>query len=322
MPAPTKPKLLDQIRQRIRTKHYSQSTEKAYVQWIKQFILFHNKRHPREMGEKEISEFLSYLAVQRRVASSTQNQALCAILFLYRQVLGREVGELAIEWSKKPKNLPVVFTQAEVKVLLRQLSGVKWIMASLLYGAGLRLSECLRLRVKDIDFDYNQINVRNAKGNKDRVTMLPQILKQPLQEQLEKVKRLHDEDLRNGFGAVSLPFALARKYPNAGKALGWQYVFPSKQLSVDPRNGLKQRYHVLPCVLQKTVKTAMKAAGITKHAGCHTLRHSFATHLLQEGQDIRTVQELLGHNDLKTTMVYTHVLNKGGLGVTSPSDRL
>ena len=317
-----KAKLLDQMRVAIRTRHYSIRTEDTYVQWVKRFVLFHNKRHPAEMGEKEITAFLNHLALNRNVAASTQNQALCAILFLYKNILNQDVGKLAIAWAKKPRKLPVVFSKQEVKQVLGQLSGNKWIMGNLLYGAGLRLSECLRLRMKDLDLDYGQITVRSSKGDKDRVTMLPQLLHEPLRKQVEKVKRLHDRDLRDGFGAVSLPYALSRKYPNANRALGWQYLFPSRNLSINPRDGLKQRYHVLPSVLQKTMKQAIKSAGITKHASCHTLRHSFATHLLQDGYDIRTVQELLGHSHVDTTMIYTHVLNKGGRGVASPADQL
>ena len=316
------PKLLERVRITIRTKHYSYSTEKTYIHWIRKYILFHDKRHPNDMGEPEISQFISHLAVSKRVAASTQNQALCAILFLYKQVLKVDIGEMDITWAKKGKRLPVVFSPNEVRKIMSQLSGTKWIMVNLLYGAGLRLKECLRLRVKDIDFDYGEITIRSSKGNKDRVTILPEILKEPLRKQIEKVRRLHEKDLKAGFGKVSLPFALERKYRNANSELGWQYVFPSRTLSVDPRNGLKQRYHVHSTVLQKVVREAKKKASITKHASCHTFRHSFATHLLRDGQDIRTVQELLGHNNVNTTMVYTHVLKKGGFGVTSPSDKL
>ena len=316
------PKLLDQVRIILRLKGRELSTEKAYFNWIKRFILFHNKRHPKDMGEQEINEFLAHLVIKNNVSASTQNQALCAIVFLYKHVLKQDIGELDIIWAKKPKKLPVVFTRKEVKAVLEQLCGTKWIMANLLYGAGLRLMECLRLRVKDIDFEYNQITVRDGKGAKDRVTMLPEKVQKDLVEHLKKVKCRHDEDLRKGFGTVYLPYALARKYPNANKEWIWQYIFPASQLSIDPRSGKKQRHHLDKTVLTKAVKEAIKKAGITKQASCHTFRHSFATHLLEDGYDIRTVQELLGHESIETTQIYTHVLNKGGLGVKSPADRL
>jgi len=318
-----KPKLLDQVREAIRTKHYSPRTEEAYVQWIKRFIFFHNKRHPAEMGELEINQFLSHLAVKGNVASSTQNQALSAILFLYRDVLGRQVGDIgSVMWAKKPKRLPVAFTREEVKAILGNLTGTHWLMASLLYGAGLRLIECLKLRVKDIEFEYNQIIVRDGKGQKDRVTVLPNSLKEPLRQHLENVKKLHDADLKNGFGAVDLPGALARKYPNASREFAWQYVFPSSIISVNRDTGLKQRHHAVEKPLQRAVKLAIRKAGIHKHASCHTFRHSFATHLLQNKCDVRTLQELLGHEDLNTTMIYTHVVEQGPLGVCSPADLL
>ena len=318
-----KPKLLDQVRAAIRTRHYSRRTEKAYLGWIKRFILFHNKRHPAEMSAVEISQFLSHLALKENVAASTQNQALYAIIFLYKNVLDREIGEIDnIVWAKKPKKLPVVFTKTEVKTVIKQLSGVKWIMANLLYGAGLRLMECLRLRVQDIDFEYNQIIIRDAKGQKDRVTVLPEIVKEALEKHLEKVKRLHEKDLVQGFGEVYLPYALERKYTNANKQWKWQYIFPSEKLSIDPRSGKKRRHHLDESVLQRTVKEAIRQAGINKNGNCHTFHHSFATHLLEDGYDIRTVQELLGHEDVSTTMVYTHVMKKGGLGVKSPADKL
>jgi len=320
---PGKPKLLEQVRNAIRTKHYSIRTEQAYVQWIRRFILYHNKRHPRDMAEKEINEFLTYLAVKAKVAASTQNQALCAVLFMYKEVLKKDIGDLGeLIWAKKPKKLPVVLTRHEVKALLSQLSGTYWLMATLLYGSGLRLIECLRLRVKDIDFPYRQITARDAKGQKDRVTMLPDKLVQPLKDHLKKVKALHGKDLQSGFGTVYLPFALERKYPNANKDWAWQYVFPAGRISTDPRSGRKQRHHVDETILQRAVKEGIRKAGIHKPASCHSLRHSFATHLLEEGHDIRTVQELLGHNSVETTMVYTHVLKKGGRGVPSPADKL
>ncbi len=320
--SPPEVKLLEQVRTAIRTRHYSLRTEKSYLQWIKRFIYFHGKRHPAEMGEPEITAFLSHLAIQKNVSASTQNQALCAIVFLYKQVLKREIGELELTWAKRPKKLPVVLTHEEVKQVTERLTGATWIMVNLLYGSGLRLQECLRLRVKDIDFHYNQIIVREAKGGKDRVTMLPRIVREPLQKQLRKVKTLHDRDLAAGFGTIYLPNALERKYANAIREFGWQYVFPSRNLSIDPRSGRKQRHHVLAEVLQRAVKVAAQKAKIHKHVTPHTFRHSFATHLLQDGHDIRTVQELLGHSSVETTMIYTHVLKKGGLGVTSPADKL
>jgi integron integrase len=320
---PPKPKLLEQVRITIRTKHYSRRTEDAYVRWIYKFIIFHNKRHPKEMGAKEISRFLNHLAVEKNVAASTQNQALCSLLFLYKEVLKQEIGQVEdIVWAKRKRKIPVVFTRAEVKAILEQLSGPKWIMANLLYGAGLRLQECLQLRVKDIDFTYKQITVRDAKGDKDRITMLPEVIIEPLQAHLKKVKKLHEKDLKQGYGTVYLPHALERKYRNAIREWGWQYVFPASRISIDPRSGRKQRHHLDESVLQRAVKEAIRKAGTSKHAGCHTFRHSFATHLLEAGYDIRTVQELLGHQDVKTTMIYTHVLNKGGLGVKSPADGL
>ncbi|HID29220.1 MAG TPA: integron integrase [Desulfobacterales bacterium] len=322
-PHERKPKLLDQVRAAISIRHYSLRTEQAYVGWIRRFILFHDKRHPSEMGEAEISAFLSHLAVEGKVSASTQNQALCAILFLYKEVLKQDLGSFGnVVWAKKPKRLPVVFTREEIKALLEQLRGTKWIMANLLYGAGLRLMECLRLRVQDIDFAYKQITVRDAKGSKDRVTMLRGIVIEPLQEHLKKVKKLHGDDLKQGYGTVHLPYALERKYPKANREWGWQYVFPSQKLSVDPRSGRKQRHHLSELVLPRAIKEALRNAGITKHGSAHTLRHSFATHLLEAGYDIRTVQELLGHKNVVTTMIYTHVLNKGGMGVRSPADVL
>jgi integron integrase len=255
--------------------------------------------------------------------ASTQNQALCAIVFLYGYVLKKDLGDFGeLVWSKKPKRLPVVFSRQEVKAILNQLNGAYWIMTTLLYGSGLRLMECLRLRVKDIDFNYNQIVVRDAKGQNDRVTMLPQNVKKPLKQHLLKVKRIHEADFKAEYGAVYLPNALERKYPNANREWGWQYVFPATKISTDPRSGIQRRHHLDETVLQKAVKEAIRKVGITKQGSCHTLRHSFATHLLEDGYDIRTVQELLGHNDVKTTMIYTHVMNKGGLAVKSPADKL
>lgn len=322
-PTVTPPKLLDQVRNRLRVKHYSIRTEQVYVDWIRRFIRFHDKRHPREMGAHEIETYLSHLAVQGRVSPSTQNQAKSALLFLYREVL-----ELPLPWldkvtqAKAPTRLPVVLTVSEVQAVLERLSGTHWLIASLLYGAGLRLMEAVRLRVKDIEFTQREIIVREGKGAKDRVTMLPESAIEPLKRHLAKVKALHARDLTTGFGEVYLPFALAKKYPNAAREWGWQYVFPSAKLSVDPRSGVTRRHHVDEKGIQRAMKQAVRDAKIIKPATPHTLRHSFATHLLLGGYDIRTVQELLGHSDVSTTMIYTHVLNRGGKGVVSPMDRL
>ena len=319
----TEPKLLDQVQNKLRFKHYSLRTEEAYVNWIKRFIFFHGKRHPRELGASHVESFLTSLAVERNVAASTQNQALSAILFLYREVLGVELPWLqGVERAKKPARLPTVLSVAEVNSLLAKLEGTKGLMGGLLYGTGMRLMECVRLRVKDVDFEMRQIMVRDGKGLKDRMTVLPESLVVPLQAHLQKVKTLHDEDLAAGFGEVYLPYALARKYPDAGRAWGWQYVFPATKRSVDPLDGKTRRHHLDEKVLQRAVSAAAREAGLTKPTSPHTLRHSFATHLLQSGYDIRTVQELLGHSDVSTTMIYTHVLNRGGRGVESPLDRL
>jgi integron integrase len=315
------PRLLDQVREVIRIRHYSIRTEQAYVQWIRRFILFHGKRHPREMGAPELTAFLSDLATYRNVAASTQNQALHAILFLYREVLKIDLPWLdEVQRAKKPQHLPVVFTREEVKALLAQLQGTTWLMAMLTYGSGLRLLECLRLRVKDVDFHYKQLLVRDAKGHKDRVTMLPNSLIEPMRTHLARVRQLHEIDLRAGFGRVYLPHALAAKYPAADREWGWQYVFPSSRRSIDPLSGIERRHHAAEDALQRAVKQAIRKASIVKPGSVHTLRHSFATHLLESGYDIRTVQELLGHADVKTTMIYTHVLNRGGRGVVSPVD--
>src|SRR6266545_1013869 len=321
--SPQKPKLLDQVRQAIRTRHYSYMTEKAYVGWIKRFIFFHNKRHPAEMGEAEIAQFLSALAQEKHVSASTQNQALNALLFLYHEVLGKEIGYInGVVRAKRPIRLPVVLTRQEVRSILGCLDSSDWLMAMLLYGAGLRLMECLRLRVKDIDFGANQILVRAGKGDKDRHTMLPAAVKEPLAKHLELIRRHHQRDLERGLGRVALPNALERKYPNVGKEWGWQWVFPATSHYIDKVTGERRRHHLHESVLQKAVKEAVRKAGIFKPASPHTFRHSFATHLLEDGYDIRTVQELLGHRDVSTTMIYTHVLNRGGLGVRSPADRL
>lgn len=318
-----KPRLLDQVRNVIRCKHYSIRTEQSYTDWIKRYVIFHGKQHPEKLNEKHVSEFLTDLAVQKKVAASTQNQALCAIVFLYKEVLKTPLGEFEnLTRAKKPEKLPVVFTQEETKQVLLQLSGAHWLMGQLLYGSGLRVMECIRLRVKDIDFGYNQIVVRNGKGQKDRVTMLPKIIIDELQRHLLKVKKIHENDLRAGFGAVYLPYALERKYKNANRDWGWQYVFPAMHRSTDPRSGVERRHHLSETVPQRAVKQAIRNAGIHKAGACHSLRHSFATHLLEAGYDIRTVQELLGHKDVSTTMIYTHVLNRGGKGVQSPGDFL
>ena len=316
-----KPKLLDQVRQIIRVKHYSLRTEESYISWIKRFIFFHNKKHPIEMGEKEIGEFITYLAKIKKVSASTQNQALCAIVFLYKNVLKKELeNTISIYWSKRPKKLPVVFKKSEAIEVLNNLKSTHWLVGMLLYGSGLRLSESLELRVKDIDFGYNQIIVRDSKGEKDRTTMLPQKIVKPLKEHLDKVKIIQEKDLKDGFGTVYLPYAIERKYPNAKYEWGWQYVFPATRISTDPRSGIRRRHHLYDTVIQKAVKQAIRSTGITKHASCHTFRHSFATHLLESGYDIRTIQELLGHKNVETTMIYTHVINQGGKGVRSPAD--
>ncbi len=321
MPRAGKPKLLDQVRDVIRRKHYSIRTEQAYIDWIKRFIIYHGKRHPREMAEEEVAEFLTHLARDLNVAASTQNQALSALLFLYKEVLRHEIGWLEkVERAKKPPKLPVVLSRGEVKQIFAHLHGVSKLMAGLLYGSGLRLMECVRLRVKDIDFALAQITVRDAKGGKDRITMLPLNLSEPLRRHLVRVKAQHEQDLEDGFGSVHLPFAFARKSPNAAREWAWQYVFPSCRLSIDPRTDRKQRHHSAEGILQSALKRAVDAAGIVKRANCHSLRHSFATHLLSKGYDIRTVQELLGHKDVSTTMIYTHVLNRPGIGVKSPLD--
>jgi integron integrase len=317
-----KPRLLDQVRQQIRVRNYSIRTETVYAEWVKRYIRFHHYRHPLEMGGAEIEAFLTHLAVKRNVAGATQNQALAALLFLYKEVLKVDLPWLnGIVRAKKPKHLPVVLTRDEVSRVLTQMSGVKWMVATLLYGSGLRLLEALRLRVKDVEFARGEVVVRDGKGQKDRVTMLPRTLVEPLREHLGLVEALHQQDLAEGFGRANLPFALARKYPNAAADWAWQFVFPSGNRSVDPRSKGIFRHHVHEKTIQRAIREAVRSAGVIKPATPHTLRHSFATHLLESGQDIRTVQELLGHADVKTTMIYTHVLNRGGLGVLSPLDR-
>lgn len=319
---PGQPKLLDRVRERCRVRHLSFSTEHAYTNWIRRFILYHNKRHPIEMGAPEVSAFLTHLAVDGHVAASTQNQALSALLFLYREVLQKDFGWLKdVVRAKKPKRLPVVFTPEEAMAVIEELQGVRWLMGLHLYGGGLRLMECLRLRVKDLDFDRLQVTVREGKGDKDRITLLPEAMANPLRTHLAQVRQEHERALREGYAGVELPYALARKYPNADREWGWQYVYPAADPSVDPRSGARRRHHLDPSYLQRAVGGAIRKLGLTKHAGCHTFRHSFATHLLAEGTDIRTVQELLGHEDVRTTQIYTHVLRQNGFAVTSPVDR-
>lgn len=314
-------KLLDQVRDVLRLKHYSYRTEQSYVNWIRRYILFHNKTHPREMGVPEIEAFLTHLAVKENVAASTQNQAFSALLFLYQAVLKLPLDDsINAVRAKRSKYLPTVLSKSEVRAVLQETSGVPQLLLKLLYGSGMRLSEGLRLRVKDLDFAHCQIVVRDVKGNEGRVTMLPQSLIDPLQQHLQKVKRLHQLDLDQGYGSVFLPFALERKYPNADRAWIWQFIFPSSSRSRDPRSGIIRRHHLHESGVQKSLKQAVFAARIEKRVSVHTLRHSFATHLLEDGYDIRTVQELLGHKDVKTTMIYTHVLNRGGKGVRSPLD--
>ncbi|MDP2026251.1 integron integrase [Sulfuriferula sp.] len=320
---PSAPKLLDQVRGKIRLKHYSIRTEQAYVDWIKRFVLHFDKRHPRDLGAPEVEQFLTHLAVNRNVAASTQNQAKSALLFLYKEVLNMDLPWLDnVEQAKAPKRLPVVLTRDEVQAMLSRLSGTHWLIASMLYGTGMRIMEALRLRVKDVDFKRREILIRDGKGAKDRVTMLPLSLTAALQSHLSRVRELHAADLQQGYGAVYLPNALARKYPAAEREWAWQYVFPANRLSSDPRSDAVRRHHVLDQSVQRAIKQAVRDADLSKPATPHTLRHSFATHLLESGYDIRTVQELLGHSDVATTMIYTHVLNRGGRGVASPLDVL
>lgn len=315
------PRLFDRIREVIRLKHYSLSTEKTYISWIKRYLLFHHMRHPREMGKKEIESFLSYLAIKGKVASSTQNQAFNAILFLYREVLDLELdGSIDAVRAKRPLRIPVVMSHDEALRVIASMSGTHRLMAQLLYGSGLRLMECLRLRVKDVDFSMHSITIQDGKGGKGRVVMLPVVLRQPLADHMEQVKALFEHDMQGGFKGVSLPYALERKYPNASTQWGWQYVFPSKGIAKDPRTGIMRRHHARPTNLQKAVRSAARKALIHKPVGCHTFRHSFATRLLEHGYDIRTVQELLGHRNVNTTMVYTHVMQRGAGAVKSPLD--
>jgi integron integrase len=315
--------LLDRVRESARARHFSPRTEKTYVNWIRRYILYHRKRHPDEMGEKEIAQYLTGLATGGRVSASTQNQALSALLFLYQEVLGRNLEWLqGVVRAKRPIRLPVVLTRQEVEAVLGQLRRPYWLMGSLMYGAGLRLMECCRLRVKDIDLSRGEITVRDGKGAKDRVTLLPASLRRSVAEQLEQVYRLHQQDLKIGRGSAPLPGALETKYPSAAKELGWQWVFPASRFYRDSQTGRLHRHHLHESAVQRAVKDAVRSTHITKNASCHTLRHSFATHLLESGYDIRTIQELLGHADVSTTMIYTHVLNRGGRGVRSPLDEM
>jgi integron integrase len=316
-------KLLEQVRLALRLSHYSQRTEEAYVRWVRRYVLFHGRRHPGELGEMEVAQFLSSLARDGNVSASTQSQAASAIIFLYKKVLRRPMGWIEeVTRAKAPRRLPVVLTREEVKAVLRELHGTKRLAVTMLYGSGLRLIECLQLRVKDIDFGRSEIRVRRGKGAKDRVTMLAATVKDPLAIHLESVRRRHDEDLESGAGYVKLPHALDRKSPSAAREWAWQFVFPATRLWQDPATGRRYRHHLHESAIQRAVRDAVRRAGIAKHATCHTFRHSFATHLLEDGYDIRTVQELLGHGDVRTTMIYTHVLNRGGLGVRSPADTL
>jgi integron integrase len=315
--------LLDDVRTELRVRHYSRRTEESYVGWIRRFVLFSGKRHPRDLSPDVIEAFLAHLAVESHVSASTQNQAMCALLFLYREVLKIEDSPINLgQRAKRPERLPVVLTKQEVRSILDQMNGAARLVAALLYGAGLRLMECLTLRVKDIDFLRNEIVVRDSKGQKDRVTMLPESSKELLKQHLVKAKTLHERDLLQGAGSVALPDAIDRKYPNAGREWGWQWVFPATSRYRDRETGADRRHHLHESVIQRAMKQAVRRAGVMKLASCHTLRHSFATHLLESGYDIRTIQELLGHSDVRTTMVYTHVLNRGGRGVRSPFDSL
>jgi integron integrase len=322
-PPPIKPKLLHQVRQAIRIRHYSPRTEQAYVHWIRRYIFFHKVRHPAEMGTPELNAFLSHLAVTEHVSASTQTQALSALVFLYRNVLDLEIGLLeGVVRAKRPARLPVVLTRDEARRLFANMDGVVLLACRLLYGTGLRLLECLHLRVKDIDFEHDEIIVRDGKGQKDRMTMLPASCKQPLLDHLANVRRLYEKDLREGLGRAPLPVSVARKYRNADRQWGWQYVFPASSHYTDRRTGVRHRHHLHETVIQKDMGMAVRLAGIAKPATPHTLRHSFATELLRTGHDIRTIQELLGHSDVSTTMIYTHVVNRGGRGVQSPADDL
>jgi len=319
---PTKPvRFMDRLRAFIRAQGLAYKTEKTYLFWVLRYVRFHNKRHPEQMGEQEISAFLNHLAINRNVSKNTQKTALNALVFLYKRFLQRELNELQFNFSSKNRRIPVVFSHQEATAVINALPDKYQIMAKIMYGSGLRINECLRLRVMDIDFNMSMIIVRNGKGGKDRRTLLPQSLVEPLLQQISFVKNLHDFDMANGHGAVYLPDALERKYPSAPFQLGWKFLFPSENIAADPRSGVQRRHHVLDSTLQRQVKHAIRKAGIHKHCGSHTFRHSFATRLLENGYDIRTIQELLGHSDVKITEIYTHVINRGGSGVISPVDR-
>jgi integron integrase len=314
-------RLLDQLRELIRTKHLSIRTEKTYVQWAKRFILYHNKTHPAKMGPAEINQYLTFLAVKKNVAAATQNQALNAIVFMYKHLIGKDIRQIGdYIRAKRSQKMPVVLSKDEANLLFKRLSGVYKLIAGLLYGSGLRIMECMRLRIKDIDFKYKSITVRDGKGRKDRITILPDIITHRLKLQIEKAKIIHSQDLNDGHGTIYLPFAIERKYKNAGKDWRWQFVFPAPNLSTDPRTGIKRRHHLSENRMQREIHIAVKNSGVPKPASFHTLRHSFATELLASGYDIRTAQELLGHKNLNTTMIYTHILKKGGYGVKSPLD--
>ncbi len=321
-PNPRPPGLIQRYREELQVRHYARRTVNTYEQWLRRFLRFHHLRHPREMGSAEVNAFLSHLAVERQVSASTQNQALAALLFLYRELLDRDLELEGVVRARKRPRLPVVLTPEEVSAVLQRLDGVEALVAGLLYGSGLRLIEALRLRVHDLDFGRHELMVRDGKGGKDRRTLLPERLGAQLRGHLEEVRQIHRQDLSQGWGRVLLPHALGRKYPNAGVEWGWQWVFPQHQRWCDASTGEQGRHHLDPSLIQKAVRRAVLSAGLTKPATCHTFRHSFATHLLERGQDIRTIQELLGHSDVKTTMIYTHVLNKGPLGVSSPVDLL
>ena len=321
LPMPER-KLLDQVRDVARFRHLSLRTEETYRSWIKRYILFHQKRHPRELDEQAVSSFLTHLAVNERVSASTQNQAFNALLFLYRQVLKMDAPKIeGVARARISRKLPVVFTKQEAAAMLSAMTGLPHLIAALLYGSGLRIMEAVRLRIKDLDFSRNEIRLRDGKGERDRITMLPQAIKEPLRQQIVRVRQLHQRDLQKGYGEVYLPYALDRKYTQAAREFAWQYLFPADKLSIDPRSGKVRRHHLSEQIVQRAVKTALRKAGVRKNGSCHSFRHSFATHLLEDGYDIRTVQELLGHKDVRTTMIYTHVLNRGGRGVRSPLDQ-
>ena len=323
MTSPTRPPgLIQRYREELQARHYARRTVATYEQWLRRFLQFHQMRHPREMGSAEVNNFLTHLAVERQVSASTQNQALSALLFLYRELLERDLDLEGLVRARKPRRLPVVLTEEEVRSVLQRLEGSEALVAGLLYGSGLRLMEALRLRVHDLDFIRQELTVRDGKGGSDRRTMIPKRLSMKLRNHLEEVRSIHKRDLMDGWGQVRLPYALARKYRNAATEWGWQWVFPQHRRWQDPTSEQQGRHHLDPSLIQKSVRSAVLAAGISKPASCHSLRHSFATHLLERGQDIRTIQELMGHKDLKTTMIYTHVLNRGPMGVASPADFL